>query len=283
MSEGVEQQVSPATIVDILPVVIGVGLFAWWLLSTSLGRKALAGSKPRRTSMIFPVPFLVFFFWLFSTATLSALTGLFTERLHNWWDPFLRHLAATCGSMATVAFALLVARFTFVRGLKGFGLRLRTIPKDLAHAFLTLAAVWPLVIAMMSLTILIMRFLDQGFVVPQHEALEVITESASIPLQVLMVVMAVLVAPPVEELMFRGLFQTMIRSYLGRPWPAIVITSVLFAAIHTNMEHWPALFVLAMGLGYSYEKSGSLLRPIFMHTLFNGVTILAALADSHAA
>ena len=81
-------------------------------------------------------------------------------------------------------------------------------------------------------------------------------------------------------MLFRGLFQTMIRSYLGRPWLAIAITSVLFAFIHADPEHWPALFVLAMGLGYSYEKSGSLFRPIFMHAMFNGLTIVAALLES---
>ncbi len=51
-----------------------------------------------------------------------------------------------------------------------------------------------------------------------------------------MIVLAVVVAPVVEEMLFRGLFQTMIRSYLGRPWPAIAITSLLFASIHENPE-----------------------------------------------
>jgi membrane protease YdiL (CAAX protease family) len=280
VSQGLEQQTSPAAAADLVPVALGVALFAWWLLSTSLGRKALADSKPRRNSMIFLLPFLVFFVWLLSTHTLGLLAGLLAAGLEEWKAMFLGSLLSTGGSLATIIFVLVVAQVSFVRGLKGFGLRLRTIPKDVIHAFLTLAAVWPLVMAMMSLTILVMKHFDQSFVVPQHEALEVITESGSVPLQVLMVVLAVGVAPLVEELMFRGLFQSMIRSYLGRPWLAIAITSILFAGIHTNPEHWAALFILAMGLGYSYEKSGSLLRPIFMHAMFNGVTIIAALLDS---
>ncbi|MEN6428312.1 MAG: CPBP family intramembrane glutamic endopeptidase [Phycisphaerales bacterium] len=283
MSQGLEQQTSPATAVDLIPVALGVALFAWWLLSTSLGRKALAGSKPRRNSMIFLLPFLVFFLWLLSTYTLGAFAGLLAAGLDDWKAAFLGNLLSTCGSLATIVFVLIVAKVSFARGLKGFGLRWRTIPKDLAHAFLTLAAVWPLVMAMLSLTILVMKHFNQSFQLPQHEALEVITESGSVALQILMVVLAVLVAPLVEELMFRGMFQSMIRSYLDRPWPAIAITSILFAAIHTNSEHWPALFILAMGLGYSYEKSGSLLRPIFMHAMFNGVTIVAALVDSRMA
>jgi len=283
MSQGLEQQTAPATAADLIPIALGVALFAWWLLSTSLGRKALADSKPRRNSLVFLMPFLVFFVWLLSTYTLGAFGGLLAGGLEDWRAMFLTSLFSTGGSLGTVVFALIVAQISFTRGLKGFGLRFRTIPKDLVHAFLTLAAVWPLVMAMMSLTILVMKHFDQSFEVPQHEALEVITESGSVALQALMVALAVVVAPLVEELMFRGLFQSMIRSYLGRPWVAIAITSALFATIHTNREHWPALFILALGLGYSYEKSNSLLRPIFMHAMFNGVTIVAALVESRMA
>ncbi len=283
MSQGLEQQTAPATAADLIPIALGVALFAWWLLSTSLGRKALVDSKPRRNSMVFLMPFLVFFLWLLSTYTLGAFGGLLAGGLEDWKAMFLTSLFSTGGSLGTVVFVLIVAKVSFARGLKGFGLHFRTIPKDLVHAFLTLAAVWPLVMAMMSLTILVMKHFDQSFEVPQHEALEVITESPSVALQVLIVALAVLVAPLVEELMFRGLFQSMIRSYLGRPWVAIAITSALFATIHTNQEHWPALFILALGLGYSYEKSNSLLRPIFMHAMFNGITIIAALVESQRA
>jgi len=62
-------------------------------------------------------------------------------------------------------------------------------------------------------------------------------------------------------------------------WLAILISSGLFTIIHTNPGHWPALFVLAICLGYAYEKSGSLFRPIFIHSLFNAASIIAALSQ----
>jgi membrane protease YdiL (CAAX protease family) len=218
--------------------------------------------------------------WIMTEELLGVVVVPLARRLSESEASFLVGAAGALGSLAIVAMILVVARIAFARGLKGFGLRIRTIPQDLAHAFLTLLGVWPLVMAMMSLTVLIMRTLNQDFEVPQHEALQVITQSGSVPLQVLMIVLAVAIAPMVEEMLFRGLFQTMIRSYFGRPWLAIAITSILFAFIHKDPEHWPALFVLALGLGYSYEKSGSLLRAIFMHAMFNGITIAVALAES---
>ena len=36
-------------------------------------------------------------------------------------------------------------------------------------------------------------------------------------------------------------------------------------------------FSLSIGIGYSYEKSGSLFRPIFIHALFNATSIIATL------
>jgi hypothetical protein len=280
VSNGVEQQVAPASLADLIPLAAGIAVFAWWLLNTSLGRASLANSRPRRNSMGLLLPFAVFFVWIVTGEMLRVIVTPLARRLEDSQASFLVGVAGALGSLAIVTLVLVVARMAFARGLKGFGLRIRTVPQDLAHAFLTLLGIWPLVAAMMSLTILIMRTLNQDFEVPQHEALQVITQSGSLPLQVLMVVLAVAIAPVVEEMLFRGLFQTMIRSYLGRPWPSIAIAAILFAAIHQNPEHWPALFVLALGLGYSYEKSGSLLRAIFMHAMFNGISIAAALVES---
>lgn len=68
----------------------------------------------------------------------------------------------------------------------------------------------------------------------------------------------------------------MLRSLLGRPWLSVIISSALFASVHSNPQHWPALLVLALFMGYAYEKSGSLFRPVFIHSLFNAVSITSA-------
>ena len=106
------------------------------------------------------------------------------------------------------------------------------------------------------------------------------------------------VVPLLEEMLFRGLFQTTIRSYIesfrslmvreSKPekeqakyingaWLAIVISSLLFTINHANAGHFPALFVLGVCLGYSYEKSGSLFRPVFIHAIFNAISVIATL------
>ncbi|MCU0913709.1 MAG: CPBP family intramembrane metalloprotease [Planctomycetes bacterium] len=275
MGNAVAQPANFFNAIDAVIVCTGVALFARWLLSTSLGREALARSKPRRNCMALSLPFGIFLLWL----SLQFTAVLFGDG-RSWQSLFVRNVVGVVTSLATVGVMLAVAQLAFARGIKGLGLRLRTIPQDLGGAFVTLLAVWPLVLAAMGMTMRItrMRF-GPDYQIPQHEALKMITATPAVPLLVILVVMAVVVAPIVEEMLFRGLFQTMIRSHLQRPWLAIIVTSLLFAAIHVDWSHWPSLFMLALGLGYSYEKSGSLLRPIFMHAMFNGISIAAVLTQ----
>ena len=81
----------------------------------------------------------------------------------------------------------------------------------------------------------------------------------------------------IEEIIFRGLLQSLLRSYVRKPWLAIALTSFVFMLVHQPW-HWPAIFVLSAALGYAYEKSGSLWRPFVMHALFNGFTVLTQIA-----
>jgi len=275
------EQLSAATLADKMIYTAGVLLFAWWLIRTSLGRKALADSPPRRHRMPPYTPLIPFGIWFLGTATLQQFVRQLVGTLGGWRDQFLDNLVYCAGALITIVVILGIARLTFARGLRGFGLRPRTIPRDIGWACVDLYAVWPIVLAMIVVTIQIGKaLLGPKFEIPQHMGLDLITESPALALQVLIVFVAVVIAPAVEEMLFRGLIQTALRSYFGRPWLAVIMTSALFASVHVNGTHWPALFALAMGLGYSYEKSGSLFRPIIMHALFNGLTIAAALAES---
>jgi membrane protease YdiL (CAAX protease family) len=187
-----------------------------------------------------------------------------------------------------------MARVHFARGLKGFGLNIKTVVKDFFAAFVNLLTVWPLITTAILLTMFFGKLIwGQEYQMQQHQQLKLITENSQLPSRIPMyigIVVAVVIAPLLEELLFRGLFQTMLRSYLDarfsildtrrgtvKTWLAIFISSALFTTIHSNTGHWPALFLLGVCMGYAYEKSGSLFRPIFIHALFNTVSIIAVL------
>ncbi|MDH3584508.1 MAG: CPBP family glutamic-type intramembrane protease, partial [Phycisphaerae bacterium] len=97
-----------------------------------------------------------------------------------------------------------------------------------------------------------------------------------------LVAVAVIGAPLVEEIVFRGLLQTALRHarIVLRRWGVIVVASAVFTGIHVGAADWhamPALFVLSLGLGFLYERTGSLWAPILMHALFNASQIALTL------
>ena len=86
-----------------------------------------------------------------------------------------------------------------------------------------------------------------------------------------LLVSAVVVAPILEEMIFRGLVQSALRSLLG-PWATVIVASTLFAALHYGAADWvtlPGLLVLALILGWLYERTGSLWPGIIAHAGFN--------------
>ncbi len=87
-------------------------------------------------------------------------------------------------------------------------------------------------------------------------------------------VLIALFAPVVEELLFRGLGYSLLRPF-GRLF-AIVAVGVAFAAAHGLVEAFPLLAIFGAGLAWIRERTGSVLPCIALHSLFNGLAMLAA-------
>ncbi len=227
------------------------------------------------------LPFVPLLLWFGIVSLAITITSNLLPDLPDWQGAFLDNAYLCTGAIIAMAIIIFLAKAHFVRRLKGFGLNVKTIHKDFLAAFVNLLTIWPLMMAAIILTISFGKLIwGQEYQIQQHQELELITQYSQLPLRILIAVVAVVIAPVLEELLFRGLVQTMIRSFLAirnGAWLAILISSALFAIVHANPGHWPALFVLSVCLGYSYEKSGSLFRPIFIHSLFNTASIIAVL------
>jgi len=268
----------------------GILLFGLWLLKTSLGREALADSRPRRNNMRPYLCLVPLFIWFGPVPLAIQITEVLTADLQDWQRASLNNLIYCVGAIVVMAVIIFLVRASFARRLKGFGLNIRSVHKDFFAAFLNLLSVWPLMMAAIALTMFIGKlFFGPQYQISQHEQLELITAYPRWQLRILVFVVAVVMAPVLEEMIFRGLFQTVIRSFFesrdskletrSRVWLPIFISSGLFSIVHGNVPHWPALFLLGVCLGYAYEKSGSLFRPIFIHAFFNAITIIFVLLD----
>jgi len=272
-----EQLGDTITAVDIF-CFIGILLFGRWLLKTSFGRRALANSAPRRNNMPLYLPFMPLVMWFLLLILTSSITEILLPHPAEWQKVLLVNISLCASSITTMVLIIVQVHFSFARRLKGFGLNVKTIHKDFLSALVNLLTIWPIVMFALVATIYVGELIwGQDFQIQQHEELESIALHPQMSVRMSIIVTAVVVVPVFEEMLFRGLFQTMFRSFTRRPWLSILMSSGLFATVHLNVEHWPALFALAICMGYSYEKSGSLFRPIFIHSLFNTIAIISAL------
>jgi membrane protease YdiL (CAAX protease family) len=86
-----------------------------------------------------------------------------------------------------------------------------------------------------------------------------------------LVLLAVLAAPLVEEVLFRGLlFQGLLRS-VGLPF-AVLWSAAVFAAVHP-MPSWPPVFALGIATALVFHRSRFLPAAIAVHAAYNLVVV----------
>ena len=84
----------------------------------------------------------------------------------------------------------------------------------------------------------------------------------------------IVLAPVVEETMFRGLMQHHLRRCLPF-WAALLITSVAFGVWHWNLGQFAYTFLFALLVGCIYEATGCIAYTICAHVTMNLSAVLA--------
>ncbi len=132
---------------------------------------------------------------------------------------------------------------------------------------------WAMIIAATIYSLAASYFLSR---VDQHSHL-VLKIPSDAPASLILVLLAVVVAPVAEELLFRGWIYTGLRHRLG-VWPALILSSAIFALAHYDDTHIYALAVLPVGLalGGMRERAGSVKAPIVFHAFYNLTAVVLA-------
>jgi membrane protease YdiL (CAAX protease family) len=91
--------------------------------------------------------------------------------------------------------------------------------------------------------------------------------------QALLIMAVAVIAPVLEELLFRGLLQTALIKYLPA-WAAILGAAVVFALVHGQVYAFPALVTMGAVFGVLYYKTGSLRVTILAHALNNAAALI---------
>ncbi len=286
------------TSTDIPPVLMIVGL-VWLALAVPVG---IACGVLRRRSIVGPerigksesgwVLVYIFFTGLCAAIVVGSGVSILCKAAK-----FETDLTVLIGGIAMegTAFLSLMVISGLLRpaGVEQLGMRPWRLPRGVLLGFATLFVLYPVVMAISAATTIIFQW--AGWPEPKpNEVLEFVTGSNQRAIVVLGIFMAVVIAPFCEELVFRGFLQTVLSRFFNwfqqsplqesepktraaARWAAVVITAACFALVHREWAFMPPLFVLAVGLGYVYERTGNLWGTIVAHSVFNGLQIILAL------
>ena len=120
------------------------------------------------------------------------------------------------------------------------------------------------------ITIILFLVLDYPLV---NNQLDFLLPEGFTPLGALgMFVLAGILAPIGEEMLFRGVFYPILRNRLGI-WPVVLISSLVFGIIHGDIAVGLTAFLLGIILALIYEYSRSLWTSILVHAINNSSKI----------
>lgn len=123
----------------------------------------------------------------------------------------------------------------------------------------------------------------------EHPIVNVLGDRMSPGVLVLSTLVVVVLAPLIEEFLYRGLLQGWLERYeahqrataepgamqLRAGWMPIAASSLVFAAMHVGHGPDPIpLFFLALALGYLYYRTHRLWPSIVLHAALNGMSML---------
>lgn len=80
-----------------------------------------------------------------------------------------------------------------------------------------------------------------------------------------------LLAPFVEELVFRGAVLRALLQWKRNPWMGISVSALLFALVHMNPAQMPHAFLIGLLLGWMYYRTDSIVPGVVYHWVNNTV------------
>jgi membrane protease YdiL (CAAX protease family) len=258
------------TILAIEGVLLAAGVLAWIIRPRR--------PAPRTLSWDVPVTDTLFLAWaLLFGGFLGQLTGLLILRMLP--DAMSANEAVRIIVVGSCFdFGCIAAWFGVHRFMHGKGEPLPPVSESRLRTSTTLIESG--LVFLRALPVIALVGLAAGFAlrslgipVEEQDIVSVFARTDSLFALAGMLVLAVVIAPLTEELVFRaGLFRVL-ANYIGR-WPAIAISSTVFAGLHLSWAGFAPLFCLGVIFCLAYARTGNIAVPMIAHGLFNLNSVL---------
>jgi membrane protease YdiL (CAAX protease family) len=184
--------------------------------------------------------------------------------------PTIEEVQLTC-QMNVLLFLAILVPMTYQGGpeVEAFGFHLNNGRQQIADGVLGFAASILPVLGVWLLT------LPWRNISNAHGLLQLLDNDRSFSTLAWVFLAAVVLAPLVEELIYRVVLQTWLQK-IAPPREALIAVAIIFAAVHRLPDALP-LLPLALILGYVYQQRRSFLTIVLIHMLFNAVNLILAL------
>ncbi len=263
-------------------VILGGAVLGWsfWMLTKiyrDIQRRSQAGAPSSPGMDVCNWSFgdiAVILAWTVFIYGQAMFLGMLLGRLKIFREPDSQALfMLITGGAIYVVMVALIARLLRQKNLtwrKAFGLQTGHWSGILAAVGASLVAmIAPLIVAGYATTHF---FQFCGWKIEPQPIIEIISKLHNPWLLGGMVALAVVGAPIVEELFFRGILYPCFKKRVGRTH-ALWMTSAIFAEFHFHLPSLLPLFVLGAIFTLLYEWKGNLLACILCHSAFNTLSL----------
>ena len=229
---------------------------------------------------------LVFSYTIFIATQLAISTiGLFFYKTFSFSvkNPvvLLAYSAILSQLVIATCFISLIKKTSALHALIG---QKDSIGTHIYKGFISWLVAFPLLLFTIHLVLLVQYLLTGLEKLPKQPIIKFLLSLSPYPVTYgILCVIIVVVVPFVEEFLFRGILQNWFKRF-ATPFWSILCSSLIFAIMHItfklgllNITILVPLFILSIFLGFLYEKYQSILVPMVLHGLFNGLSILQLL------
>lgn len=263
----------------ILVAIVVMGLAGLVVLARFLSRSAQE-APPAGIVSEGRVLLYVFVVFLVSSVLFSALAESASQKLGSKGvvSDLIFVLIANAAAFLVGILTLRVQSERFGIDVGDIGLRMHGLLRSVKQGLAGYSAALPLMFVALAVSAGLQETVFRQFQTAEHPIVPMMS-GGGIALW-LVAALAVVLAPIIEEIFFRGVLYCGLRSRMGM-WGAAVFSGLLFASIHPTL---PTGFLPIMALGIVLavlrEKTGSLYPCMVSHALNNGIMLAFAAISS---
>ncbi len=284
MTSGEPIEISAAAavgVVSLLSLSLLFWLLRWFLFGSAKDQESGHHELPK-------LPFGWFEFGIFFWALIAcgAIGIFFTasllpappedESARRAWEGLaaaVQTAGMQVGALIGIGLCLFIIRRRYAELFFRFdisGIRIFWISLDTYIRFLPV--VWVIAGLWMMVLTLLQQYGVSGIDLEQQKIVEMLASAEDLYLIFLLGFTAVLLAPVVEEVVFRGILYRFLCQKFNL-WFGLIFTNILFALAHANLFRFLPLFFLGLLLCWLYEKYKDIRIPILFHMFFNGMSV----------